>query len=173
MIHERKYLEETIAEWIETVVVDNGRKDKVCYTNKNGVRPEPPFIALQFVGGGRPGLPSRTKVDKKTGEQKLYHHSEKTITIHGIGAGSFDLLQTILDSIYIGKYRSFLNKKNLVVRKLTDVMEVSGEVDTEMESRARFDIRISFIRVVTNKPGWIEHTNIVPDDVPSLSPITH
>jgi hypothetical protein len=171
MIEERKYLEESIAEWVENIVADNGRKDKVIYTNKNGVRPIPPFIALQFVGGGRKGSPSRTKVDKETGVQKLLHHSEKTISVHGIGAGSFDLLQTILDSIYIGKYRAFLRKKNLVVRKLTDVFEVGGEVDTEMESRARFDIRVSFIRVVANKPGWIEKAKIVPDDIPSLSPM--
>jgi len=171
MIEERKYLERTLAEWIEMVVADNGRKDKVIYTNKNGVRPVPPFIALQFIGGVRKGSPSRSKVNPETGEQKLYVHSEKTITLHGIGSGSFDLLQTILDSIYIGKYKSFLRKKSLVVRKLTDVTEIGEQVDTEMENRARFDIRVSFIRVVTSKPGWIDHVKIIPEDIPSLPPI--
>jgi hypothetical protein len=171
MIEERKYLERTLAEWVEMVVADNGRTDNVIYTNKNGVRPVPPFIALQFIGGRRPGSPSRSKVNLETGEQKLYAHSEKTITLHGIGAGSFDLLQTILDSIFIGKYKSFLRKRHLVVRKLTDVTEVGEIVDTEIESRARFDIRVSFIRVVTTKPGWIEHIRISPEGLPSLSPI--
>lgn len=171
MIEERKYLERTLAEWIEMVVADNGRKDKVIYTNKNGVRPTPPFIALQFIGGKRPGSPSRTKVNPETGERKQYAHSEKTITLHGIESGSFDLLETILDSIFIGKYKSFLRKKNLVVRKLTDVTEVGEQTDTEMDSRAKFDIRVSFIRVVTSKPGWIEHVKIIPEDIPSLSPI--
>jgi hypothetical protein len=40
-----------------------------------------------------------------------------------------------------------------------------------MDSRAKFDIRVSFIRVVTSKPGWIEHVKIIPEDIPSLSPI--
>jgi hypothetical protein len=57
------------------------------------------------------------------------------------------------------------------VRKLTDVTEVGETVDTEIESRARFDIRVSFIRVITNKPGWIENVKIIPEDIPSLSPI--
>jgi len=171
VIEERKYLEETLAEWIEKVVADNGRKDTVIYANKNGVRPPRPFIMLQFIGGKRPGSPSRTKVNPKTGEMELYAHSEKTITVHGIGSGSFDLLQTILDSIFIGKYKSFLRKKKLVVRKLTDVNEVGEQGDTEMESRARFDIRVSFIRVVAYKPGWIEHVKVTPKDVPSLSPL--
>lgn len=171
MIQERKYLERTLAEWMEMIIADNGRKDTVMYANKNGVRPQPPFIVMQFVGGVRPGSPSRTKVNKETGEQKLYAHSEKTITLHGIGSGSFDLLQTIHDSIFIGKYVSFLRKRNLVVRKLTDVMEVGESMETEMESRARFDIRVSFIRVITNKPGWIENVRITPKDIPSLSPI--
>ena len=173
MIEERKYLEKTLAEWIEMVVADNGRNDKVIYVHKNGVRPVPPFIALQFIGGVRPGFPSRTKVDPRTGEQRLLAHSEKTITLHGIGAGSFDLLQTIMDSIFISKYKAFLRRKNLVVRKLTDVLEVGEAGDTMMESRARFDLRVSFIRVVTNNPGWIEHMEIIPVDIPSLSPITH
>ena len=173
MIEERKYLERTLAEWIEMVVADNGRNDKVIPVHKNGVRPIPPFIALQFIGGARPGFPSRTRVNPKTGEQHLYAHSEKTVTLHGIGAGSLDLLQTIFDSIFIGKYKSFLRRKKLVVRKLTDVFEIGERVDTVMEIRARFDISVSFIRVVTNKPGWIEHMEIIPVDIPSLSPITH
>lgn len=171
MIEERKYLERTLAEWIEKVVADNGRKDTVIYANKNGVRPDPPFIMLQFVGGKRPGSPSRSKVKPETGEMKIYAHSEKTITVHGIGSGSFDLLQTIFDSIFIGKYKSFLRKRNLVVRKLTDVSEVGEQGDTEMVGRARFDIRVSFIRVVTNKPGWIEHVKVIPEEIPSLSPL--
>ena len=173
MIEERKYLEKTLTEWIEMVIADNGRKDKVIPVHKNGVRPIPPFIALQFIGGARPGFPSRTRVNPKTEEQHLYAPSNKTVTLHGIGAGSLDLLQTILDSIFIGKYKSFLRRKKLVVRKLTDVFEIGERVDTVMEIRARFDISVSFIRVVTNKPGWIEHMEIIPVDIPSLSPITH
>jgi hypothetical protein len=44
------------------------------------------------------------------------------------------------------------------------------EVDTEMENRAKFDITVSYIRVVVDSPGWIEHVEITPDDLP-LSPI--
>jgi hypothetical protein len=170
MNEERKHLERTLAEWIEKVFADNGRKDKVIYANKNGVRPDPPFIMLQFIGGKRSWSPSRTKVNPETAERKYYVHSEKTITLHGIGSGSFDLLETIMDSIFIGKYKSFLRRKNLVVRKLTDVTEVGEQTDTEIMSRAKFDIRVSFIRVVTYKPGWIEKMRIIPEDIPSLAP---
>ena len=172
MICERKYLEETIAQWIETVIADNGRSEEVIYMDKNGVRPPPPFIALQFLGGSRPGFPSRTKVGE-TGERKFYAHSEKTISVHGVGEETFDLLQIILDSIYTGKYKSFLCRKNLVVRKLTDVSQTGSEIDGEIESRCRFDIHVSFIRVVTEKPGWIENVTITPEGKPSLSPITN
>jgi hypothetical protein len=171
MFKEREYLEIALADWIEAVVLDNGRTDKVIYTNKNGVRPVLPFIALQFVGGGRPGFPSRTKVNPKTGEQKILAPSSKTVTLHGIGTGSFDLLQTICDSIFIGKYISLLKQRNLVVNKITDVTELGNELDTEMENRAKFDVRVAFIRVITNIPGWIEHMKIVSDDHRSFTPI--
>jgi len=172
MIRERKYIEDSIVEWIKAVVADNGRKDKVVLTNEeDGVRPIPPFIALQFIGGGRPGIPFRSKVNPKTEEQKIYAPSSKTIALHGIGKGSFDLLQTIFDSIFIGKYKSLLRRKCLVVNKITDVTEVGNALGTVMESRARFDIRVSFIRVITNKPGWIEHMELISDDHPSLKPV--
>jgi len=167
MIRERKYIEDSIVEWLEAIIADNGRKDTVVLSNQNGVRPPTPFIAIQFIGGGRPGQPFRSRVNPETEEQKLYAPSNKTLALHGIGEGSFDLLQTILDSIYIAKYRTMLKRKRLVVNKITDVTEVGNALDTVMESRARFDIRVSFIRVVTTKPGFIEHMELYADNRPS------
>jgi hypothetical protein len=171
MIEEREYIKKALYYWIAAVVLDNGRNDEVIFDNEKGVRPKPPFIAIQFIGGTRPGFPSRTKVNLETEEQKIIAPSTKTVTLHGIGTGSFDLLQTICDSIFIGKYISLLKRKNLVVNKITDVTELGNELDTEMENRAKFDIRVSFLRVITNKPGWIEHVEIVSDDHPSFTPI--
>jgi hypothetical protein len=171
MITERQYLKEALYDWIASVAADNGRTDEVIFENEKGVRPKPPFIAVQFIGGRRQGFPSRTRVDPATGKQRLHALSEKTVTLHGIGEGSFDLLQTILDSIYIGKYSSLLRRRNLVVNKITDVTELGAELDTEWENRAVFDIRVSFIRVITNTPGWIEHAEIASDDHPSFTPI--
>jgi hypothetical protein len=171
MIEERQYIKETLYDWIAAVVTDNSRTDEVIFDNERGVRPKPPFIAIQFVGGGRPGFPSRTRVDPVTGEQKILAPSAKTVTLHGIGTGSFDLLQTICDSIFIGKYVSMLKQRNLVVNKITDVTELGVELDTDMENRAKFDVRVTFIRVITNTPGWIEHTKIVSDDHSSFAPI--
>jgi hypothetical protein len=171
MIAERQYLKEALYDWIAAVAAGNGGTDEVIFDNEKGVRPKPPFIAVQFIGGRRPGFPSRTRVDPATGEQRLYAPSEKTVSLHGIGEGSFDLLQTICDSIYIGKYSSLLRQRNLVVNKITDVTELGAELDTEWENRAVFDIRVSFIRVITNTPGWIEHAGIASDDHPSFPPV--
>lgn len=171
MIAEREYIKEALYDWIAAVVADNGRTDEVIFDNEKGVRPKPPFIAIQFIGGARPGFPSRTKVDPETGEQRILAPSAKTVTLHGIGTGSFDLLQTICDSIFIGKYIFLLKHRNLVVNKITDVTELGNELDTEMENRAKFDVRVTFIRVITNTPGWIEHTKIVSDDHESFTPI--
>jgi hypothetical protein len=171
MIAEREYIKEALYDWIASVVADNGRDDEVIFDNEKGVRPKPPFIAIQFIGGERPGFPSRTRVDPETGEQKILAPSTKTVTLHGIGTGSFDLLQTICDSIFIGKYISLLKQRDLVVNKITDVTELGNELDTEFENRAKFDIKVSFIRVISNTPGWIERVEIASDDHPSFKPI--
>jgi hypothetical protein len=171
MIEEREYIKAALYDWIALVVADNGRTDEVIFDNEKGVRPKPPFIAVQFVGGARPGFPSRTKVNPATGEQRILAPSAKTVTLHGIGTGSFDLLQTICDSIFIGKYIYLLKQQHLVVNKITDVTELGNELDTEMENRAKFDVKVAFIRVITNKPGWIEHVEFVSDDHPSFIPI--
>jgi hypothetical protein len=171
MIAEREYLKEALYDWIAAVVADNGRSDEVIFDNEKGVRPKPPFIAIQFLGGARPGFPSRTRVNPETGEQKILAPSTKTVALHGIGTGSFYLLQTICDSIFIGKYISLLKQRNLVVNKINDVTELGNELDTEMENRARFDVKVAFIRVITNTPGFIEHTHIASDDHVSFKPI--
>jgi hypothetical protein len=104
MITKRQYLKNTLYDWIATVVSDNVRTDEVIWDNGRGVRPVPPFIALEFIGGIRPGLPSygNVKMDgRKDGEQCIYMPSKKTVTLHGIGEGTFDLLQTICDSVFI------------------------------------------------------------------------
>jgi hypothetical protein len=174
MIAERKFLKDALYEWIASVVSDNGRTDEVIWDNGKGVRPVPPFIALQFIGGSRPGLPSygNVKLDgSENGEQRIYVPSKKTVTLHGIGEGAFDLLQTICDSIFMNKYISFLKSKNLVINKLSDVTETGNEMDTEMENHAIFDIMVSFMRVVIDRPGWIENVEITSENLPSISPI--
>jgi hypothetical protein len=174
MIAERRYLKNALYDWIAAVISDNGRTDEVIWDNSRGVRPVPPFIALQFIGGIRPGFPSYSNVKmggSEDGKQRIYIPSKKTVTLHGIGEGAFDLLQTICDSIYMNKYISFLKDKNLVVNKLSDVAETANEMDTEMENHAVFDITVSFIRMVIDSPGWIEYAEITPENLPSISSI--
>jgi hypothetical protein len=170
MIEERQYLKDALYDWITAIMADHERTDEVIWDEGKGVRPKAPFIELQFGTSERPGLPSYSRVDPENGEQHIYHDVEKTVTVHGFGEGSFDLLQTILDSIYVTQYKSFLKTKHLVVNKLTDVTEVGNVVDTEMEKRAKFDISVSFIRVTVDRPGWIDHVGIIPEDLP-LQPI--
>lgn len=170
MNDERQFLKDALYDWIASVAADCGRTDAVVWDDGKGVRPAPPFIALQFVGGQRPGFPCYSRVNAETEEQEIYHDAVKTVTLHAFGEGAFDLLQMICDSIFMSKHKSFLKSKNLVVNKLSDVTELETEVDTEMENRAKFDISVSFIRVSVDAPGWIEHVEITPEDLP-LSPI--
>jgi len=170
MIEERQFLKDALYDWVAAIVADNGRTDEVIWDEGKGVRPRAPFIELQFGGERRNGFPCFSRVNPEDGEQCIYHDAARTVTVHGFGEGSFDLLETIYDSISVSKYILLLKEKHLVVNELTSVTEVGSAVDTEMEKRAKFDITVSYIRVTVDRPGWIEHTEITPEDLP-LSPI--
>ena len=103
---ERQFLKDALYDWIAAVAADNGRTDEVIWDDGKGVRPAPPFIALQFVGGQQPGFPCYSRVNAETGEQEIYHYAVKSITLHGFGECSFNFLQMICDSIYISKYKA-------------------------------------------------------------------
>lgn len=172
MIDERQYLKDTLYDWVEAIVRDNGRTDEVIWRGDNGVRPRSPFIAVELVGGSRPGRPwrSRIKVNpdnpEDMGEQTLIQPAKKTLTMYGFGEGSFDLLETIRDSIYLDEYSTMLAQRGLVILKALDVTGAGSEIDGVIEAQPRFDFIVVFNRVFTDTPGWIEHVTVKTDDLP-------
>jgi hypothetical protein len=176
MIHERQYLKDNLYDWVEAVVRDSGRADPVIWRNENGVRPKPPFIALEIIGGSRLGHPwkSRVKIDPENpgdaGEQTVVQPVRKTLTMYGFGKDSVDLLEMIRDSIWMDAYVTMLARRNLVIEQAFGVTGLGAETDSVMETQAHFDFVVVYNRVFTDKPGWIEHAKAASDDLP-MKPI--
>jgi hypothetical protein len=176
MINERQYLKEALYDWVEAVVKDNGRTDPVIWRDTGGVRPTPPFVSMEILGGSRPGHPwkSRVKIDPENpedmGEQTIVQPSKKTVTLYGFGEGAADLLEAIRDSIWMEAYSSMLEQKGLVIQQANDVANIGSEMDGVMENQCHFDFTVAFNRVITDRPGWIEHAKVASDDLP-MKPI--
>jgi hypothetical protein len=170
LIDERKYLQDAIYDWASAVIADMGRTEPVVWLPNNGPRPVPPFIAISLTASGRPGQPWKSGIRNATpeddGEQLIVHDVKKTLTMHGIGEETFDLLAALYDSIYVEKYRLMLAKKGLVIPSAEGIMDVTTEIDNVIESHAVFDFYVTYLRVVVDRPGIIEHTVITPSDLP-------
>jgi hypothetical protein len=170
LIDERRYVQDAIYEWASAVIADAGRTEQVVWLPNNGPRPVPPFIALSMTATVRPGQPWKSGILNSTpeddGEQHIIHEVKKTMTMHGIGEKTFDLLAVLYDSIYIEKYRLMLAKKSLVIPYAEGIMDVTTEIDNVIESHAVFDFFVTYQRVVIDHPGIIEHTAITPSDLP-------
>jgi hypothetical protein len=176
VINERQYLKDNLYDWVSAVVQANGRLDEVIWRDDNGPRPVPPFISIEIIGGHRRGTPwkSQVKFDPQNpddlGKQIIMQPAKKTLTMHGFGEGSFDLLEAIRDSVYLDEYRTMLSRKGLAITKTFDVIGVGFEMDGVREAQPHFDFVVVFNRVITDKPGWIEHVTIETDDLP-MKPI--
>jgi hypothetical protein len=177
MIIERQYLKDSLYDWVDAVVKDNGRTDEVTWRYDNGPRPAAPFISIEIVGGSRPGHPWKGKVKPNNpddpndlGKQIIMQPGKKTLAMYGFGEGSYDLLETIRDSVALDKYINMLAQKGLVIEQAMDVTGMPAEMDGVMEYQPHFDFVVVFNRVFTDKPGWIEHVVITPDGLP-IGPI--
>lgn len=177
MINERQYIKDALYDWVDAVVKANGRTDEVIWRDDNGTRPIAPFISIEIIGGSRRGFPwkSLVKFDPENpddpGGQIIMQPAKKTLTMYGFGEGAFDLLETIRDSMYLDEYRNMLVRKGLAITKSFDVTGVGFEMDGVREAQPHFDFVVVFNRVITDKPGWIEHVTIETDDLP-MKPIT-
>ncbi len=177
MINERQYLKDALYDWVAAVVLANGRSDDVIWRDGNGPRPLPPFISIEIVGGSRPGIPWKGMVSpndeqdpEDLGVQTIMQPAKKTFTMYGFGERSFDLLETIRDSIHLDRYIEMLGQKGLVIEQATDVTGAPMEIDGMREAQPHFDFVVVFNRVFTDTPGWIDHVNISTDDLP-IEPI--
>jgi hypothetical protein len=135
----------------------------VIYDRGNGPRPLPPFISLDFIGGETPGSPNYSKVKiggAADGEQYIRQYTEKAMTMTCFGQGAIDLLETIKASTLRETYINMLAIKNLVIPRTLGVVEGPKVRGTETENSASFDFYVSYIRVITDSPGWIEDAEI-------------
>jgi hypothetical protein len=188
MIDERQYIKDAIYDWVEAVVQAAGRTDEVIWRDDNGPRPVSPFISIEIVGGSRRGRPWKSPVRPATqvppgvdeqgfeyppedmGVQTIMQPAKKTLTMYGFGEGSFDLLETIRDTVYLDDYRNLLGQKGLAVTHTFDVTGVGFEIAGVREMQPHFDFVVAFNRVITDKPGWIEHVHIEAENLP-MKPI--
>jgi hypothetical protein len=178
VINERQYLKDSLYDVVDAIVKDNGRTDEVTWRDDNGVRPKAPFLSIEIVGGSRLGRPWRSKIKlhqdnpddpidpADMGEQTIAQPAKKTLTMYGFGEGSFDLLETVRDAVYMDKYSNMLDQAGLVILRTFDVTGPAAEIDGVREFQPHFDFEVAFSRVFTDIPGWIEHVRVKTDDLP-------
>jgi hypothetical protein len=141
----------------------------VIYDNDRGPRPIPPFIALEFIGSATLGSPEYSLVKTEgtdDGEQQIRQQVRKSLTMHAFGEGAIDLLETIKASISMQRYIEMLALKGLVIPEALEVTENPSVRDNETENGAFFDFYITYTRVITDVPGWIETVGFHSENLP-------
>lgn len=190
MIEERQYIKEALYDWVAAVVADEGRTDQVIWDNEDGPRPVPPFISIEFRGTGTPGSPDYSFVnvgnpDEETeelgeniepgeGGQTISRFVRRSLTMYAFGNSAMDLLETIKASIDKEKYHLMLELKGLAIPQALDVTENPvNRSGIATENSALFDFFVTYTRVMTDTPGWVETTEIEPPPNLPMSEITN
>ena len=178
MINERQHIKDAIYDWVAAVVAEEGRTDEVVWNHEDGPRPKPPFISLEFTGTSTPGMPYYGMVELSDehpeGIQEISRPVRRALTMYGFGEGALDLLETIKASYEKDAYIQMLAKKGLVIPYALEVREnpaVRGGIETE--TSALFEFYVTYTRVITDTPGYIETVSIVPPDNLPMGEITN
>lgn len=168
MIAERQYIKEAIYDWVSAVVADAGRTSPVVWDHSDGPRPAPPFVALEFVGASTPGSPNFDMVEvdlenpEDAGVQEITRPVRRALTMYGFGEGAIDLLETIKESIFKDKYITMLALKGLVIPDALEVRENPAVRGVDTENAALFEFYVTYMRVMSDSPGWVETVHIEP-----------
>jgi hypothetical protein len=169
-VNGRKPFRDAVYDWVAAVAADAGTEMPVTWIPDNGPRPEPPFIALSIAGVRRQGMPWKSGIKTASaddeGEQLVLHDEKYSLTLHGIGHESFDMVAAVYDSIYGEKYRAMLAREGLVIPYAENILDVSTVIDNETEAHEVFDFFITRTRVVIDRPGTIERTIISAPGLP-------
>ena len=163
MSDQRTEVQDALFDWIDAVLKENGFPCEVVWDDTGGVRPKPPFVSLQMIGGSRSSFPWKSRVDPNTGERKARFDMRKTVSIHCWGERCMERLDEIADSISSDKYRRMLRRSGLVVNTLTDTTLSAEDRANGTETHGYFDIAVTYIRVVKEETDWIESVGIQTD----------
>jgi hypothetical protein len=172
VIAERQYIKDALYDWVAAVVAEEGRTDPVIWDNDDGPRPEAPFISLTFTGSNTPGFPnySMIEVDKENpddwGTQTISRFVRRSLTMYAFGERAMDLLETIKASIDKEAYKEMLEKKGLAIPQVLEVSQTPAVYSGSTEEAAIFEFYLTYTRVITDSPGWIETADIKPEGLP-------
>jgi hypothetical protein len=179
MIQERQYIKEAVYDWVAAVVAGEGRTDPVVWDHGDGPRPAAPFVALEFTGTSTPGSPNfgMVEVDPDNpddqGVQEITRPVRRALTMYGFGEGAFDLLETIKESVYKDRYITMMALKGLVIPDALEVRENPAVRGVDTENGALFEFYVTYMRVMSDTPGWVETVHILPPDTIPMDEITN
>jgi hypothetical protein len=173
VINERQYIKEAIYDWVSAVVSEEGRTDPVIWDHDDGTRPVPPFVSIEFIGTHTPGSPnySMIEVDPENpaddGVQEISRFVRRALTMYAFGESALDLLETIKASIDKDAYITMLRKKGLAIPEAFEVTEhPANRSGISTENAAFFEFYVTYTRIITDTPGWIETVEIYPHGIP-------
>jgi hypothetical protein len=170
MINERQYIKDAIYDWAAAVIAEEGMTDPVIWDHDDGPRPEAPFISLTFTGTSTPGSPNYRMVEvtpeNPGGVQTISRFVRRSLTMYAFGKRAMDLLETVKASIEREVYIEMLAKKGLAIPQALDVRENPNIYSGSTEEAAIFEFYLTYTRVITDSPGWIETVDITPEKIP-------
>jgi hypothetical protein len=101
------------------------------------------------------------------GERTISRFVRRALTMYAFGEGALDLLETIRDSIDNIQYMEMLELKGLAIPQALEVTEhPANRSGVSPENAALFEFYVTYTRVTTDSPGWIETAEITPQGLP-------
>jgi len=144
----------------------------------DGQRPVPPFLSLEFTGTTTLGMPDYGPVETGDplppgGVRTISRPVRRALTMYAFGERALDLLETVKASAEMDAYVEMLAEKGLVVSDTLEAREHPAARGGGTEASAMFEFYVTYIRVLTESPGYIETVHIAPPENIPMDEITN
>jgi hypothetical protein len=163
LIQEREYIENSLYQVFTAMLQGQGINNiPVIHDNDEGIRPKPPFLAIEFRISVTPGQPNFSKVDLDGGGevQIIRQFVRRSLTLHGFGKKAIEVLETIRFLLFVDQWVDELKRRKLVVPQIFEIMDTPSNIDNARENAASFDFDLTYMRVTEIEPSYIEDVEL-------------
>lgn len=133
----------------------------VFLEDPNADRPSPPSISFRLLTGPQTlGTTDSHKYNPTEDVDEVSGHRSLTVSIKSYGPKAIQTLINLKESLELFSVQQYLQSQNIAVWNAGNVLNISSELETGIETRGQLDLTLGVSSSQTDDEGAIEHIEI-------------
>lgn len=141
--------------------VSNNTNLLVIHADQNSPRPDEAYITIKILGFNKVGQRYLFPPDDN-GDRVISYGEDFTVSIQSYGVDTEDELQNLKDSLQLESIGLDFEQNNIAIRNDSNITDISIAIDSTIEKRFLYEVRMSHTRNIEENVGVIEDFEFTP-----------